>query len=126
MEKELKNKKSLVQFVKFGIVGVTNTILGLTIYYLFIYINKDLYQVGNIVGWLISVAWSCYWNNRFVFTQEENGWKLLLKRLGKSYVSYGLTLIISIVLLHILVEIFKWSEKIVPIVCLIITILQEG
>ena len=122
MEKELKNKKSLVQFVKFGIVGVTNTILGLTIYYLFIYINKDLYQVGNIVGWLISVAWSCYWNNRFVFTQEENGWKLLLKRLGKSYVSYGLTLIISIVLLHILVEIFKWSEKIVPIVCLIITI----
>ena len=103
----LQEKKSLVQFIKFGIVGVSNTILGLSIYYLFIWINKDLYQIGNIVGWLISVAWSCYWNNRFVFTQEKNGWRLLLKRLGKSYISYGVSLLLSIILLYIQVEILK-------------------
>ena len=119
---DLKEKKSLIQFIKFGIVGVSNTILGLSIYYLFIWINKDLYQVGNVVSWIISVAWSCYWNNRFVFAQEKNGWNLLLKRLGKSYVSYGISLLLSIILLYIQVEILKWSETIAPLVNLLITI----
>lgn len=119
---DLKEKKSLIQFIKFGIVGISNTILGLSIYYLFIWINKDLYQVGNVVGWLISVAWSCYWNNRFVFAQEKNGWQLLLKRLGKSYVSYGVSLLLSIILLYIQVEILKWSETIAPLINLLITI----
>ena len=119
---DLKKNNSLIQFIKFGIVGISNTILGLSIYYLFIWINKDLYQVGNVVGWLISVAWSCYWNNRFVFTQEKNGWVLLLKRLGKSYISYGVTLVLSIVFLHIQIETLRWSEAIAPIVNLLITI----
>lgn len=119
---DFKEKKSLIQFIKFGIVGISNTILGLSIYYLFIWINKDLYQVGNVVSWIISVAWSCYWNNRFVFAQEKNGWNLLLKRLGKSYVSYGISLLLSIILLYIQVEILKWSEIIAPLVNLSITI----
>ena len=119
---DFKGKKSLIQFIKFGIVGISNTILGLSIYYLFIWINKDLYQVGNVVGWLISVAWSCYWNNKFVFTQEKNGWKLLLKRLGKSYISYGVSLLLSIILLYIQIETLKWSERIAPLVNLLITI----
>lgn len=119
---DFKEKKSLIQFIKFGIVGISNTILGLSIYYLFIWINKDLYQVGNVVGWLISVAWSCYWNNKFVFTQGKNGWKLLLKRLGKSYISYGVSLLLSIILLYIQIETLKWSERIAPLVNLLITI----
>ncbi len=119
---DFKGKKSLIQFIKFGIVGISNTILGLSIYYLFIWINKDLYQVGNIVSWLISVAWSCFWNNRYVFAQENNSWKLLLKRLGKSYVSYGTTLVLSVIFLYIQVEILKWSEIIAPLVNLLITI----
>ena len=120
--KDLKENKSLIQFIKFGIVGVSNTLLALSIYYFFIWINKSFYQFGNIVGWLISVAWSCYWKNRFVFSQEQNGWKLLLKRLGKSYISYGISFILSVILLYIQVEILKWSEIIAPIVILSITI----
>jgi putative flippase GtrA len=119
---DFKEKKSLIQFIKFGIVGISNTILGLSIYYIFVWINKDLYQVGNVVGWLISVAWSCYWNNKFVFTQEKNGWKLLLKRLWKSYISYGVSLLLSIILLYIQIETLKWSERIAPLVNLLITI----
>ncbi len=120
--KDLKENKSLIQFIKFGIVGVSNTLLALSIYYFFIWINKSLYQIGNIVGWLISVAWSCYWNNRFVFSLEQNGWKLLLKRLGKSYISYGISFILSVILLYIQIEILNWSEIIAPIVILSITI----
>ncbi len=115
-------QKSLIQFIKFGIVGVTNTFIGLGIYYIFVLINKNWYQIGNIIGWLASVAWSCYWNNRFVFSQEQNSRKQMLKRLGKSYVSYGFTFFLTVLLLHLEIEWWKWSEKIAPLVNLIITI----
>ena len=52
---DIKDKESLIQFIKFGIVGVTNTLLGLFIYYIFVLINKEWYQLGNVVSWLISV-----------------------------------------------------------------------
>ena len=118
----ISNSVNIKQFIKFGIVGVTNTFIGLFVYYVFVLVNKNWYQLGNIVGWLISVAWSCYWNNRFVFTQEQNSRKQFLKRLGKSYVCYGATFFLTILLLHIEIEWYKWSEKIAPLVNLIITI----
>ena len=118
----IKGKKSLIQFIKFGIVGVTNTFIGLGVYYIFVLINKKWYQIGNIIGWLVSVAWSCYWNNRFVFSQEQNSGKQMLKRLGKSYVSYGFSFLLTLLLLHLEIELWKWSENISPLVNLIITI----
>ncbi len=118
----ISNSVNIKQFIKFGIVGVTNTFIGLLVYYVFVYVNKNWYQIGNITGWLVSVAWSCYWNNRFVFSQEQNSGKQMLKRLGKSYVSYGATFILTVLLLHLEIEWYKWSEKIAPLVNLIITI----
>lgn len=119
---DIKDKESLIQFIKFGIVGVTNTLLGLFIYYIFVLINKELYQLGNVVGWLISVAWSCYWNNKYVFTQKQNSKEQWLKRLMKSYVSYGSTFLFTVFLLHAEIEWWHWSEKISPIANLLITI----
>lgn len=119
---DIKDKESLIQFIKFGIVGVTNTLLGLFIYYIFVLINKEWYQLGNVVGWLISVAWSCYWNNKYVFTQKQNSKEQWLKRLMKSYVSYGSTFLFTVFLLHAEIEWWHWSEKISPIANLLITI----
>ena len=119
---DIKDKESLIQFIKFGIVGVSNTLLGLFIYYIFVWINKEWYQLGNVMGWLISVAWSCYWNNKYVFTQKQNSKEQWLKRLMKSYVSYGSTFLFTVFLLHAEIEWWHWSEKISPIANLLITI----
>jgi putative flippase GtrA len=107
------------QFVKFGIVGVSNTLISLLVYYVFIYIDKDLYIIGSIVGFLVSVLNAYYWNNRFVFKAEKrNHYKALIK----TYLSYGLTSVISIGLLVFLVEAVHVSEIIAPIVNLFITV----
>ena len=57
-------KEVLVQFIKFGIIGASNTLVSTSIYYVFIWIDPKLYFLGNVVGWIVSVFNSFYWNNR--------------------------------------------------------------
>lgn len=57
-----------------------------------------------------------------MFTGNANDWRSKLKRLGKTYVSYGGTSILSNVLLWIEVTFFSGSKTIAPIVNLLVTI----
>ena len=121
VEKREDLKKLVVQFAKFGLVGLSNTLVSWACYYLFLWIDEDLYMVGSIVGTVASIANAFFWNDRFVFKGGENDWKSKLKRLGKTYVSYGGTSLLSIVLLWIEVQLGA-SKTLAPIVNLIITI----
>lgn len=107
------------QFIKFGVVGFSNTAISLGIYYIFIYINKDLYLIGNTVGFVISVLNAYYWNNKYVFKKSQNG---NLKPLIKTFMAYGTTLILSTIMLLVMVSFIGISEKIAPLVNLIVTI----
>ncbi|HIS99472.1 MAG TPA: GtrA family protein [Candidatus Faecaligallichristensenella faecipullorum] len=122
----IHNKKDLFQlgwqFVKFGLVGLSNTAVSMACYYIFLWIDPSLYMVGSIVGTIVSIANAFFWNDRFVFTGTESGWKSKLGRLGKTYISYGGTSILSNVLLWIEVSFFGVGKVIAPIVNLIITI----
>ena len=83
-----KNWEGFMQFVKFGIIGLSNTVISyiLNVAVLLILspfsVSWDFFA-GNMVGFLLSVLWSFYWNNRFVFTMQEGQrrsvWKALLK-----------------------------------------------
>lgn len=57
-----------------------------------------------------------------MFTGNANDWRSKLKRLGKTYVSYGGTSILSNVLLWIEVTFFSVNKTIAPIVNLLVTI----
>ena len=116
-----KSKKEFVallaQFIKFGLVGVS-----MAVYYIFLWISPDLYMVGSVLGTILSIANAFFWNDKFVFTGNANDWRSKLKRLGKTYVSYGGTSILSNVLLWIEVTFFSVSKTIAPIVNLLVTI----
>ena len=73
---------TVTQFLKFGVVGVGNTLLSLAVYYLFIWINPRLYQAGNAVGWVVSVANAFYWNNKYVFYGGAQNKKVLLRQIS--------------------------------------------
>ena len=47
---------TFMQFIKFGLVGISNTAISLAVYYIFLWINHSLYLVGSIVGFIVSVA----------------------------------------------------------------------
>ncbi len=116
---KLPHKATIVQFVKFGIVGASNTIISLAIYYLFLLIDKHLYLAGNIVGWIVSVANAFFWSNRYVFKESGEPW---FRKLIKTYISYGLTFFLSTLLLYLEVDVLSLSPVISPVLNLVITI----
>lgn len=113
-----EQQKSFMQFVKFCLVGVSNTAISLIVYYIFVLINKDLYILGNAVGFVVSVLNSYFLNSKFVFKKEDER----VKTVVKTFIAYGTNLIIGTVLLYLFVDICHISEFIAPLLNLIITI----
>ena len=81
------------------------------------------YIVAQIIQFILSVLWSFYWNNRFVFCLKEGERRSLWKSLFKTYISYSFTgLFLSSILLVFWIKICNISEFIAPIVNLIISV----
>lgn len=110
--------QAFMQFVKFCLVGVSNTAISLVVYYIFVLISKDMYILGNAVGFVVSVLNSYFWNSRFVFKKKDEQAKTIIK----TFLAYGTNLIIGTALLYLFVDIWGISEFIAPLLNLIITI----
>ena len=98
IKKDLTDKKrqTFKEFLQFGLVGVSNTIISYLLYVVTLLLVsksgvKFDYIIANIVSWLLSVLWSFYWNNKFVFKKEEGEKRNIWAALFKTYVSYGFT-----------------------------------
>ena len=120
--------RTLTQFVKFGIVGASNTLLSYLIHVVVLLALQPLhwhwdYVLGNILAFLLSVLWSFYWNNKYVFTREEGEQRSPWKTLLKTYLSYGFTgLLLSNLLAYLWVDVLGISKFISPLLNLIISI----
>lgn len=110
------------QFFKFGIVGLSNTAVSMAVYYVFLWIDPNLYMIGSILGTILSIANAFLWNDLFVFPNKDRSVKGILKRFGKTYISYGGTSILSNVLLWIEVTFLQVSKTWAPVVNLLVTI----
>lgn len=110
------------QFFKFGLVGVSNTAISMSCYYLFLWIDPRLYLAGGVVGGVVSIANAFFWNDRFVFRSEKRDFKSVLKRLGRTYAAYGGTSLFGFVLLWTEVQILGLNRYIVPVINLAITV----
>ena len=81
------------------------------------------YIVANIFGFLISVLWSFYWNNKYVFTANNDEKRSVLKTLFKTYISYGFSgIIINNVLSFIWISCLGISKLLAPLMNLVITV----
>lgn len=118
---------SLLQFVKFGIVGLSNTLIsyflysgGLILFHRFELFEQADYFVAQAVAFVVSVAWSFYWNNKVVFGDTSQKW---WSKLIKTYISYSFTgLFLSAFLLWIWIDYIGISEYIAPLINLAVTV----
>ena len=122
--------EALKQFVKFGMIGVTNTAVSYCIYLavLLFLQRRNLfpdtdYLIGNVLSFLLSVLWSFYWNRRFVFRPEEGRTLSWPQALLKTYISYAFTgLVLNNILSLVLVGFFGVSKLIAPVMNLLISV----
>lgn len=122
--------KSFMQFVRFAIVGLSNTIISYVIYILALLCFQSLgvfskwdYFVAQIIGFVLSVLWSFYWNNKKVFVLEEGMERSIWKALLKTYVSYSFTgLFLNSILIVLWVQVLHISEFIAPLINLLISV----
>ena len=89
-EPEMK-RKTVIQFLKFGMVGAVNTALSYLITNLCYYGFHFHEQICNFISFLITVLISYLLNSRFVFRQQEGEKQPWYKSLAKVYASYALT-----------------------------------
>lgn len=111
--------KHFEQFIKFGLVGVSNTLISLGIYYIMVWLDYH-YLVANIVGFIVSVANSFVWNSKFVFKKKQENSRV--KSLVKMTCSYGFTFVLSNFLMFLQIDICGISKYIAPFIGLLITI----
>ena len=132
-------KVGLIQFVKFGIVGVLNNAVYLLVFYVAIYFRFH-YQIANLLGFIISVLNAYYWSKRFVFNETKNlqlknntattntsiadynEQKTSYKQIVRVYTSYGSTTLLSALILFLLVEQLKINTYVAPLITLVITV----
>lgn len=100
-------KNILVQFVKFGLVGVLNTLISEGGYAVLVYFNMH-YIPASFISFSLSVVNAYFWNANFVF--NENGEKVKgIRIFGKTYMAYLWGYIVHALLLVFWIEIVKVS-----------------
>ncbi len=122
--------EAFMQFVRFGIVGVSNTVISYVIYALCLLgfqkaniLTGIDYLIAQIIQFVLSVLWSFYWNNKMVFTLKDGEKRSLWRALIKTYISYSFTgLFLNSALLVVWIKVMHVSEFVAPVINLIISV----
>ncbi len=72
---ENEAKRTFIQLVKYGIIGVSNTLITLIVFYI---INTWMgmgYAIANTIGYILGLINSFVWNRTWVFRSGGNLWR---------------------------------------------------
>lgn len=119
----------ILQFFKFGVVGLSNTVISYVIYVIALLIfqameiseNTD-YLIAQVIAFILSVLWSFYWNNKYVFEDSVRN-RNIVQALLKTYVSYAFTgLFLNSILAILWVQVLEINKMFAPIINLLISV----
>lgn len=119
MKKLSQYRESIIQFVKYGIVGVSNVAISLLCFYILISNFEIHYLLANVVsffcGFINSYLWNKYWVFRPDVTNKTSG----IKFFAVNITNFG----INSLLLIVLVEQLRFSPMTAqPLIILITTL----
>lgn len=98
-------KAILAQFVKFGLVGLLNTIISYAIYVAALSLGAH-YLVASVLGYVVSVFHAWVWQYFVVFKNEDEHGQVWWRSLAKTYASYAATgLVLNNILLLLLLDV---------------------
>lgn len=118
MSKQNLNNKIglLVQFVKFGLVGVSNTIITALVIWLLLKVLGVSDLPANISGYIAGLINSFIWNRRWTFESKSKVKDTVFKFILTFVISYLLQLGVLYVLLHYLPVDAYWCHLLAMVV----------
>lgn len=122
--KELKEEQweICLQFIGFAVVGVSNFLVSYGTYALFLKCFDFSYHAANVMAFIISVYNAFYWNNKYVFREEDGEKRSWWKTLVKTYMSYAFSgLFLTEILLFVEINVLGLPEMLGPVINLFIT-----
>ena len=110
----MKNNKSLIQFIKFGLVGVTNTLI--TAFVIWILLKGFHYSdyISNFIGYIIGLTNSFIWNRKWTFESKTK----LSVTIFKFIVTFAISYLFQLGNLYLLLH----FTSIDPYICQLISI----
>lgn len=125
--------KIIIQFIKFALVGASNTIVSLVVTYLVMFIMNKCFGIdtnaaenylwvdlATFFGFLAGVINSFVLNGKFVFKGKQETSKS--KTFAKVFICYGGTYLLSLLIMNVLLTKLHIPGNIAPIPRFIITI----
>lgn len=107
--------KTLHQTIRFGIVGVINTIVGYGVYFILLRF-KVFYVASLLISHIIGVTNSYFWNKYFTFKSSQKSFKEVAR-----FVSvYAVTFAVNLVILMVMVEKIKLGKDIAQLIALFV------
>ena len=111
-------KAKLIQFVKFGLVGASNTLIYLIVYYILIMFQAN-YLFASISGYLLSSLSGYILNKLWVF---KDGRATVKGSIVKYYIVYSSSMALNLIAMYLLVDLLNVSDRLAPILTLCITV----
>lgn len=113
------------EFFRYLIIGLLTTIVSLFVYYICVFTFLDPkvaleLQIANIISWICSVIFAYIANRIFVFKSKN---KKILREVIAFTNSRILTLILDMALMHVLVIVFGFNDKICKIIVQVLIII---
>lgn len=99
--------KKIVQFLKFILVGISNTIVSEGVYVLIVCLGGH-YAFATFLGFSLSILNAYYWGNKYVFRENsEEPARVWWRVLFKTYIAYSLGLVLDILLLFVWIDLLQ-------------------
>lgn len=110
------------QFLKFGLVGLSNTILSYVVFSILVLLGLH-YLIANVISFFVGVSNAFYWSNKYVFKKGKGENRGILPSLIKTFFAYGFSgLLLNSFLLWVLIERYDIYSLIAQALSLIITV----
>lgn len=103
-----------VSFLKFCVVGVSNTILSLIIYWILNMIGIN-YLVSSTIAYLMGIFNGYMLSSRFVYNKKQS-----FNTGVKFFTVYGISLLLNLLIMYLLVEVILFDKMIAQAVAVIV------
>ena len=106
----IKLQNKYLPFIKFCIIGVTNSIIYYVIYYYILFILDVNYLIACTVGYFFGILNGYIWSSKFVFKKNKS-----INNMMKFFIVYISALFINLGIMYICVDTYNMHKLVAPI-----------